>query len=56
MNNISLGSWITLNHPSIAEILSDSGFDWLCIDIEHSVIDYNDVQKLIIAIQSFIIL
>ena len=36
----SIGSWITLSHPSIAEIMSDSGFDWLCIDLEHSVIDF----------------
>ena len=47
-----LGSWITLNNPSIAEIMADSGFDWLCIDLEHSVIDYTGAQLLIMAIQS----
>jgi 2-keto-3-deoxy-L-rhamnonate aldolase RhmA len=47
-----LGSWITLNNPSIAEIMSDAGFDWLCIDLEHSVIDYSEAQLLIMAIQS----
>lgn len=47
-----LGSWITLNHPSIAEIMADAGFDWLCIDLEHSVTDYFETQQLIIAIQS----
>lgn len=47
-----LGSWITLNHPSIAEIMADAGFDWLCIDLEHSVTDYYEAQQLIIAIQS----
>ena len=46
-----LGSWLTIGHPSIAEIMADSGFDWLCIDIEHTVIDYSTVQQLIIAIQ-----
>ena len=30
----SIGSWITLNNLSVAEILSDTGFDWLCIDME----------------------
>ena len=34
----SLGSWITIGHPAIAEIMADSGFDWLCVDMEHSVI------------------
>jgi 2-keto-3-deoxy-L-rhamnonate aldolase RhmA len=51
MNNTTIGSWITLNNTSIAEIMADSGFDWLCIDIEHSTIDYAEVQNLIIAIQ-----
>lgn len=51
-NNISIGSWITLNHPSIAEIMADAGFDWLCVDMEHSVIDYFDAQQLIATIQS----
>ena len=48
----SIGSWITLSHPSIAEIMSDSGFDWLCIDLEHSVIDFEKAQILITVIQA----
>ena len=32
--------------------MAESGFDWLCIDLEHTMIDYEGVQKLIIAIQS----
>ena len=51
MSKLSLGSWITLNHPSIAEIMADAGFDWLCIDMEHSVTDYFEAQQLMIAIQ-----
>jgi 2-keto-3-deoxy-L-rhamnonate aldolase RhmA len=52
MDKLSLGSWITLNNPSIAEIMSDAGFDWLCVDMEHSVTDYAEAQQLILAIQS----
>lgn len=52
MKNITLGSWITLNNPSIAEIMADAGFDWLCVDMEHSVTDYAEAQQLIMAIQS----
>ena len=47
-----IGSWITLNNPAIAEIMADAGFDWLCIDMEHSVIDFYEAKQLIIAIQS----
>jgi 2-keto-3-deoxy-L-rhamnonate aldolase RhmA len=48
----SIGSWITIGHSSIAEIMADAGFDWLCIDLEHTVTDYHEAQQLIIAIQS----
>lgn len=51
MSNYTLGSWVTLGHPSIAELMSDCGFDWLCIDLEHSVIDYFEAQVLISTIQ-----
>jgi 2-dehydro-3-deoxyglucarate aldolase len=51
-SEVTLGSWITLNHPSIAEVLADSGFDWLCVDMEHSVTDYFEAQQLIAIIQS----
>ena len=33
------------------KILSDAGFDWLCIDMEHSVTDYAEAQQLILTIQ-----
>ena len=47
----TLGSWITLGHPSIAEVMCEAGFDWLCIDIEHSQINIDNLLNLIIAIQ-----
>lgn len=47
-----IGSWITMNNPSVAEIMADAGFDWLCVDMEHSVTDYYEAQQLILAIQS----
>lgn len=48
----SIGSWITLYHCSIVEIMANSGFDWLCVDLEHSVIDYSEAQLLIATIQA----
>lgn len=50
--NTKIGSWITLNDPAIAEIMADAGFDWLCVDMEHSVIDFFEAKQIIIAIQS----
>ena len=43
----TIGSWITLNHPAIAEIMAAAGFDWLAIDLEHSVIDHGAAEALI---------
>jgi 2-dehydro-3-deoxyglucarate aldolase len=43
----TLGSWITLAHPGIAEIMARAGFDWLVIDLEHSVITIREAEELI---------
>lgn len=44
---VTIGSWITLAHPGIAEIMARSGFDWLTIDLEHSVITIREAEELI---------
>lgn len=49
---LTLGSWITIPHPSIVEILASANFEWLTIDIEHSAIDMESIQTLILTIQS----
>ena len=43
----SLGSWITIGHPAVAEIMSAAGFDWLTIDLEHSAISIERAEELI---------
>src|SRR3989339_444547 len=44
---ITFGSWITLGHTSIAEIMASAGFDWLVVDMEHSAITLDKTQQLI---------
>ena len=44
---LTLGSWITIGHPSIAEIMVKAGFDWLTVDMEHSAITLYQAQQLI---------
>lgn len=41
-----LGSWVTIGHPIIAEVMADAGFDWLAIDMEHSAITLAEAQVL----------
>ena len=51
-NEQTLGCWVTLAHPLIPEILAPAGFDWLCVDMEHSSIDLGDLLPLIISIEA----
>jgi 2-keto-3-deoxy-L-rhamnonate aldolase RhmA len=44
---LTLGSWITIPHPSIAEILASAGYDWLVIDLEHTIISIAEAGELI---------
>lgn len=46
-----IGSWITLAHPAVAEIMANAGFDWLAIDLEHSVITIREAEELIRVIE-----
>ena len=50
-NQLTIGSWITLGHPAIAEIMAQSGFDWLTVDMEHSAITLHEAQQLIQVIE-----
>jgi len=44
---LSLGTWITLGHTAIAEILVKAGFEWLVVDLEHSTISIEQAGELI---------
>lgn len=46
-SELTIGSWITLGHTAIAEIMAAAGFDWLVLDMEHSVLELSEVQTLI---------
>jgi len=50
-NELTIGSWITLGHPAIAEIMVQAGFNWLTIDMEHSAIDLDEAQELMQVIE-----
>ena len=48
---LSIGSWLTIPHQAVIEILGSAGFEWLTIDIEHSSISIETVMNLIGHIQ-----
>lgn len=47
INQLTIGSWITLGHSAIGEIMARAGFDWLTIDLEHSAITIHEAEELI---------
>ena len=47
-----VGSWINSGSPMVAELMATTGFDFLCVDIEHSAIDVPQAQQIFQAIRS----
>lgn len=36
---LTVGTWIQIGHPVVAEVLANAGFDWIAADMEHTDID-----------------
>mgnify|MGYP000403189354 CR=1 FL=1 len=51
-NELTLGSWITIGNSSVVEIMATAGFEWLCIDLEHTSIDLSTAKMLITTIHA----
>lgn len=41
------GTLVSLPTPEITEILVDTGYDWLFIDMEHAPLEVRDVQRIL---------
>ncbi len=49
---VTFGSWIMIGHPVVAELLAGEGFDWVCVDMEHTSISVETFQTLAVALKS----
>ena len=47
---VSIGSWMQIPNPSVAEIMGDSGYDWIAIDMEHGAISISQLPDMIRAL------
>ena len=47
----SIGSWIQIPHPSVAEIMGQAGYDWVAIDLEHGSIGTQQLPDLFRALE-----
>jgi len=41
-----IGTWATIGHPDISEILASLGFDWILFDMEHGPLSVETVQTM----------
>lgn len=37
---VTYGGWLSFANTFTAEVMANQGFDWLCIDMQHGVVDY----------------
>ncbi len=48
----TIGGWLSLANTHSAEMLANAGFDWLCVDLQHGLIDYGDLRNMLPAIST----
>ncbi len=42
-----LGTWVTIPDERVVRILAEIGFDWITIDMEHTALDWSQVDRLV---------
>jgi 4-hydroxy-2-oxoheptanedioate aldolase len=52
-NKPSLGVWIALTDPAIAEIAGHAGYDYAIIDLEHGMAELKDAVNMLRALAAF---
>jgi 4-hydroxy-2-oxoheptanedioate aldolase len=48
----ALGGWLTVPSSFSAEIMAHAGFDWVCVDMQHGLIDYSEMVHMLQGISS----
>jgi len=48
----TIGLWLSLANAYSAEATSQLGFDWVCVDLQHGMIDYQDLTYMLPAISN----
>ena len=50
-NQPSVGSWMQIPDASVAEIMGQSGYDWVAVDMEHGAISVHQLPDLFRALE-----
>ena len=48
--DVTFGAWLSIPSSFSAEVMAHQGFDWVCIDMQHGVIDYQVALTMLQAI------
>ena len=48
----SVGAWLSLGNVHTAELMANAGFDWLVVDMQHGLIAYSDLLRMLPAIST----
>jgi 4-hydroxy-2-oxoheptanedioate aldolase len=48
----TIGGWLSLANTHTAELMANAGFDWLCVDLQHGLLDYGDLRNILPAIST----
>ena len=48
----TVGGWLSLANTHVAELMAHAGFDWLCVDLQHGLLDYADLLHMLPAIST----
>ncbi len=48
----TVGGWLSIPNSYTAEVMANLGFDWLCVDLQHGLIDYADLTHMLPAIST----
>jgi 2-dehydro-3-deoxyglucarate aldolase len=51
MSGISVGSWMQLPNSSVAEIMGNSGYDWVAVDMEHGTFSPHQLPDIFRALE-----
>lgn len=51
-NTAPVGTWISIGHPSVAEVSASLGFDFLLIDTEHTTMSLETVENIVRAVDA----
>lgn len=52
MGRQTIGGWLSIGSAYPAEIMAQLGFDWLCIDMQHGLVGYDDLKHMLPAIST----